>query len=147
MPTVAAADTTLVVPDASVLLKWVLQGDGEPDRDAALGLRAAWLDERCELIVPTLWLYEVGNVLGLKRPADADAFLHALADLGLQEAAPHGYLPAIVTLMRQRKVTFYDAAYHALAIHVGGTMVTADAAYVRRARAAGSVVLLADWRR
>lgn len=140
------ADPAIVVPDASVLLKWVLQADDEPDHDQAMALRESWLEGACELVVPTLWFYEVGNVLGRKRPATAAAMLDAIADLGLTEAAPHRYLTAIVTLMAERGVTFYDAAYHALAIDLDGVMVTADAAYARKARAAGHVTLLADWR-
>ncbi len=78
----------LLVPDASVLVKWALRSDDEPDHDCALALKA---------------------------------------------------------LMRTHKVTFYDAAYHALAMHVGGTMLTADDAYVRKAGRAGHVRRLADW--
>ena len=47
--------------------------------------------------------------------------------------------------MRDQAVTFYDAAYHALAISRGGTMVTADRRYVARAASAGHLALLADW--
>ena len=43
-------------------------------------------------------------------------------------------------------MTFYDAAYHGLAIARTGTLVTADAAYVRKTQAAGHVVLLSNWR-
>lgn len=135
----------VVVPDASVLLKWVLQSDEEPDRRQAQALKDAWLNESCDLVVPSLWSFEVGNVLGQKRPVAAEALLQAMVDLGLRESPPHGYLRAIVALMRQYRVTFYDAAYHALAIHLRGTMITADAAYVRKAGGAGQVALLRDW--
>jgi predicted nucleic acid-binding protein len=138
--------TTVLVPDASVLLKWVLRSDAEADGDRALEIKAAWLGGACDLIVPSLWLFEVGNVLGLKHPATAASWLQAMVDLGLREEAPHGYLPAIVGLMRHYKVTFYDAAYHALAIHCQGTMLTADRAYVRKTAGAGHVALLNDWR-
>jgi predicted nucleic acid-binding protein len=47
--------------------------------------------------------------------------------------------------MRQHDVTFYDAAYHALAIWRGGTMLTADRRYVTRVRASGSVALIDEW--
>ena len=137
---------TVVVPDASVLLKWVLQSEDEPDRDRALALKAAWLDEDCELVVPSLWVFEVGNVLGLKHPAAAGALLQAMLDLGIREEPPHGYIAAIVSLMRAHRVTFYDAAYHALAIRSRGTMLTADRAYVRKAGRAGHVALIDDWR-
>ena len=51
----------IVIPDASVLLKWVLPGDDEQDGDAALSLRAEAVSGSVELVVPQLWLYEVGN--------------------------------------------------------------------------------------
>jgi predicted nucleic acid-binding protein len=138
--------STVLVPDASVLLKWILRSDDEPDRDRALALKTAWLDDACELVVPSLWVFEVGNVLGLKHPATAAALLQAVLDLGIREEAPHGYSAAIVGLMREHKVTFYDAAYHALAIRYRGTMLTADRAYLKRAARAGHVTLLNEWR-
>jgi predicted nucleic acid-binding protein len=137
---------TVIVPDASVLLKWILRSDDEPDRDRALELKTAWLADACEVLVPSLWVCEVGNILGLKQPAAAAALLHAMIDLGIREEAPHGYAAAIVGLMRDHKVTFYDAAYHALAIRHRGTMLTADRAYVKKAGRAGHVVLLNEWR-
>jgi predicted nucleic acid-binding protein len=138
--------TNVLVPDASVLLKWVLRSADEPDRDRALALKAAWLEDACDLVVPSLWVFEVGNILGLKYPATAPSLLHAMVDLGLREEPPHGYLASILGLMRDCKVTFYDAAYHALALHLGGTMLTADRAYVRKTARAGHVTLLNDWR-
>ena len=42
----------LVVPDASVLLKWVLPSNDEPDADQALLLRNAILDEDVDALVP-----------------------------------------------------------------------------------------------
>ena len=136
----------VLVPDASVLLKWILRSDDEPDRNRALELKSAWLEDACELVVPSLWVFEVGNVLGLKHPAQAATLLQAMLDLGMREEAPHDYVAAILRLMRDHKVTFYDAAYHGLAIHLRGTMLTADRAYVKKAARAGHVALLNDWR-
>ena len=59
----------LFVPDASVLLKWALESEDEKDRDHAIGLKESWLSGVCQVLVPSLWVYEVGNILGLKRPA------------------------------------------------------------------------------
>ena len=136
----------VIVPDASVLLKWILRTEDEPDRDRALALKTAWLEDTCELLVPSLWVFEVGNVLGLKHPATAALLLQAMLDLGIREEGPHLCLAAIVSLMREYKVTFYDAAYHALAIRHRGTMLTADRAYVKKAGRAGHLTLLNDWR-
>ncbi|CUS32872.1 PIN domain-containing protein [Candidatus Nitrospira nitrificans] len=44
-----------------------------------------------------------------------------------------------------KHVTFYDSAYHVLAIRTKGLYMTADMAYVKRAKAKGHVVLLAEW--
>lgn len=43
-------------------------------------------------------------------------------------------------------VSFYDAAYHALAILNEGTFVTADIRYVKRVESPASVMALGDWR-
>ena len=135
----------VVVPDASVLLKWALRSDEEPHRDRALALKTAWLDGQCEVVVPTLWVYEVGNVLGLKEPKAADQLLAAMLDLGMAEVAPAAHQPTIFRLMRDHRVTFYDAAYHALAIDRDATMLTADAKYVQKAGRAGHVQPLGAW--
>jgi len=42
----------VVVPDASVLLKWVLESTDEEDRDAALEMREAWLSGTCTILLP-----------------------------------------------------------------------------------------------
>jgi len=135
-----------MVPDASVLLKWVLQSDGEDDRDRALELKAVWLAGSCEIVVPTLWAFEVGNVLGLKQPATAETLLRAMMDLRMPEETPAAYTTQIFRLMRDYHVTCYDAAYHGLAVLRGGTMLTADRRYVRKAARAGCLRLLDEWR-
>jgi predicted nucleic acid-binding protein len=137
-------DSAVIVPDASVLLKWTLSSN-EEDGDRALALRDAWLSGACEILVPSLWIYEVGNILGMKQAAAADTLLQAMNDLHMSEASPSTYASHVFGLMRRFKVTFYDAAYHALAIQQKGVMLTADAAYVRRTSRAGHVLLLKNW--
>ena len=53
----------IVVPDASVILKWVLPSADEPDLGLALALRDDIAGGRVRAVVPHLWLYEVGNTL------------------------------------------------------------------------------------
>jgi predicted nucleic acid-binding protein len=135
----------VVVPDASVILKWVLSAPDEEARDPALALRDTWLEGALDIVVPTLWIFEVGNVLGLKQPEKADVLLRAIVDLALPEEPAAAYSTGIFRLMRKHAATFYDAAYHALAIDRHGTMLTADRRYVTRCGAAGHVGLIADW--
>jgi predicted nucleic acid-binding protein len=138
--------TPVIVPDASVLLKWVLPSDEEPDVDKALLLRAAILDETVHALVPALWLYEVGNTVARRFPIHAAAWLSALVKFGLEEAPPSDvWLAKSLELTRRHDVSFYDAAYHALALVRRGYFVTADSKYITRAADSGSIIALTDW--
>lgn len=137
----------VVVPDASVVLKWLDRTPGEKDRDRADALLDAWLDGRLAIVLPSLWAYEVGNVLGRYEPARAGEFMEELLAYRFEEAQPTPELcRAALRLMNEYRVTFYDAAYHAVALQSGGTMVTADEAYCRKASGQGGVVLLREFR-
>ena len=132
----------IVVPDASVLLKWVLPTT-EGGRDSALQLRESATAGDVTLMVPPLWLYEVGNTLARRFPGQAAQLLDALVTFGLIErTATDAWRRQALTLTRDYGVTFYDAAYHALALVERGIFVTADSEYVQRTLAAGAVSLL-----
>lgn len=136
----------LVVPDASILLKWVLPSDDEPDADRALLLRTAIVDETVRALLPALWLYEVGNTVARKFPAQASAWLSALMKFGIEEAPPSNpWLVKALELVSRHNVTFYDAAYHSLALVHGGLFVTADSRYASRVAESGSVIALGEW--
>jgi predicted nucleic acid-binding protein len=138
--------TPVVVPDASVLLKWVLPSDGEPDTDKALLLRAAILEETVSARVPSLWLYEVGNTIARRFPDQAQTWLTALLKFGLQESPPsQAWIMKSLELTRRHDITFYDAAYHALALLHDGLFITADTKYVTCAGKSGGVIALSDW--
>ena len=132
------------VPDASVILKWVLRFK-EDSAEKALLLREAFLADKCRLVVPSLWFFEVGNVLGTKEPRLAQALLGALLELSLEEQDPDQILDLSFELMETLRVTFYDAAYHATAIRRNGTLITADDVYFRKAAPLGHVIRLRDW--
>lgn len=137
----------LLVPDASVLLKWLLPSELEPDAEKALLLRDAIADESVRAIVPSLWLYEVGNTVARRFPSHAEAWLSAMMRFGLEEVPPTPeWLTRTLDLTRQHDVSFHDAAYHALALMHGGLFVTADYRYAERVQASGSVIPLEDWR-
>jgi len=97
-------------------------------------------------LVPALWLYEVGNTLARRFPDEAARLLAALMKLELEELAPsRRWLEAVLKLTRGHGVTFYDAAYHAIAIMHKGDFVTADERYANRVVEMSSIVLLRDW--
>jgi hypothetical protein len=95
----------LVVPDASVVLKWVLPSDDEPHADKALLLRAAIQDESVHVLLPGLWLFEVGNTIARRFPTHASAWLSALMKFGLEEASPsEPWLARTLELTRRYEV-------------------------------------------
>jgi predicted nucleic acid-binding protein len=137
----------VVVPDASVLLKWVLPGKDEEETDQALRIRDAATRGELLLKAPSLWLYEVGNTLSRKFPRQCNNLLQTFLAFQLDEPTWNtALLEKCLFLTEQYKVTFYDAAYHGLALAEGGTFVTADRDYVKRTHSAGAVIALADWR-
>jgi predicted nucleic acid-binding protein len=135
----------VVVPDASVLLKWVLASEDEENRDRALELRERWLSGECAVVVPSLWLFEVGNIVGTKQPDLAGELMQILIDYRFEEEPASDFCLKALELMRKFNVTFYDASYHAVALTRGGVFVTADANYCRKTAAVGHSMKLADW--
>lgn len=137
----------IVVPDASVILKWVLEREDEPGYADAMKLQEALLAEEIEIRVPALWRYEVGNVLGLKKPGMATELMGALLAYEFDEVPLRTeYALAVLEHMRDvNGVTFYDSAYHVLALRTRGLYLTADRAYVKRAKRKGHVRLLSEW--
>jgi len=136
----------IVVPDASVLLKWVLASEDEPDADRALLLRSAIVHEHIRALVPALWLYEVGNTVARRFPTHAAQWLTAMMKFGLEEApSSERWLTTVLALTARYGATFYDAAYHAVALVYGGVFVTADTSYVTRVQKEGAIVSLSEW--
>ena len=134
-----------LVVDASVLIKWFIVDD-EGDRESAVQLRDAIAREHVTAVAPDLALYEVGNTLGRRIPEDAPLAMTALQRLPLSLCPPQpAEVEAGLALVRAHGVTFYDAIYHAMALHRAGRLLTADRRYLDRTAAAGSAVLPADW--
>lgn len=137
----------IVVPDASVILKWVLEKANEPGYTQALKLQDALLAEDIEIRMPTLWRYEVGNVLGMKKPKMAAELMSALLAYEFDEVPLRSEyaLDVLAHMEEVQGVTFYDSAYHVLAVRTKGLYLTADEKYLKRAKRKGHVELLDEW--
>lgn len=137
----------VLVPDASVILTWVLQREDEPAFHPASKILEGYLADSFEIRLPTLWRYEVGNVLGLKLPQRSSEVMEMLLDYHFpEEPLGREYCLEVLRLMRAvTGVTFYDTAYHSLAIRTAGLCVTADRDYVKRAKSHGHIVMVTDW--
>ena len=139
------AASSLFVLDASVILKWAFDSQDEPDGDKALELLHRWVAGTCDIILPKLWAFECGNVLGMKNPVHAKEIIEILIGYRFVECELTAALSFVaLQLMHDCKTTFYDAVYHAVAQQYGGTLITADAAYYRKACMKGRIMLLEE---
>jgi predicted nucleic acid-binding protein len=122
---------TVVVSDASVVVKWFHE-TGEEDVGPARALLDAYADERIALLVLDLTMYEVGNSL-LRGPAAASPDAVATVLDALSELCPRVSLePAerrlAAGLVTEHGLTYYDAAYAAVARSRGALLATFDRA-------------------
>ncbi len=137
----------VIVPDASVILKWVLNSSDEGDRDNAILLLNLWLDGNIEIVLPKLWSFEVGNVLMLNHHDIAEEVMEVFIGYGFSEFdMTYELCKETLGLMKKYNVTFYDAVYHAVAILKNGLLVTADDTYYRKVRESGNIIRLRDWK-
>ena len=134
----------LLVPDASVILKWVFKAnEDEPDAEAEGAVMQGWIEGKCEIVLPGLWRYEVGNVLGLKNPGMASEVMEALLDYRFSEAEMSAHVcRQAFAIMKKCGATFYDAAYHSIALVHDGIFVTVDEGYYKNAHKMGNIALL-----
>lgn len=135
-----------LVPDASIILKWALEREGEPDFQKAFKILQDFLEEKVRICLPGLWRYEVGNVLGRKQPQKAGEIFEVLLSYQFDEVLlDETYGRQVLDLMKRVKgVSFYDASYHVLAMREGGLFITADRSYYRRVAKEGSIGYLPE---
>ena len=137
---------SLFVVDASVAVKWMLP---EPLSREAMRLQSP----SDQLHAPSFFEIELANVLwkkvrqGFVTRAEADRLLSAVPGLPLTRHADASLVAAAFDLADRVGRTVYDCMYLALAIRLGGRMVTADDRFansVANTRWAASVVRLQD---
>jgi predicted nucleic acid-binding protein len=121
---------TEIVIDCSVSATWVLPGELSARAERLL---AQVLDGEIRLFVPTLWHYEILNLLRSavlrKRITEPEAkkALHLLSEIPMEVVDPalQGR-PAILEAALRHRLSAYDATYLALADSRGIGLVTAD---------------------
>jgi predicted nucleic acid-binding protein len=130
-----------------VIFKWVPQPEGEPDTGSALRILEAFLEEIIEIRVPSLWRYAVGNILAGKWPRTAREATEALLGYRFEEERLHSAycLETLRFAAEAKAISFYDAAYHGLAIRIDALFLTADRKDLVRARRTGNIRHVADW--
>ncbi len=126
------------VLDASVAACWAFQDEQHPRADAAFArIRTE------EAVVPSLWWFEVRNILVVNErrkritEADTNAFLRELARLRIQvDRDPEE--AAVLRLARSHRLSVFDASYLELARRERVPVATLDAQLAAAAIAEGT---------
>lgn len=139
------AHKTTYIADASVLLKWATEeSDGLME---AFQLRKDFENDIIDIIVPAHCFTEICNMLGREKMTEAISFISFLINSEITEHHLTFDVASIAFhLMKQyRGISFYDAHYHALAIHGRGVFLTADIRYFKKTYQEGRIMLLKDY--
>ena len=129
-----------IVLDSSVVAAWYIGAESSP---YALAVRAAVAVEGA--LVPSLWPYEVTNMLlvaerrGRISAADVPQALNALAALPIdvRPAMSRHAATGLARIASDYRLSAYDASYLDTAVRTGSSLATLDHALTRAARRAG----------
>lgn len=143
--------TKKVVLDSSVFSKLFLQED---DRKQAIDLILSLGEKEYQIIVPSLFLYEVLSVATMSTyPTELVNDLitqHQKINLKLIELDNKTIHKAIEITKEGHPnsgyPSFYDSTYHALAIQNSCQFITADKRHKAKAQQFGCITMLADWK-
>ncbi|MGC8466312.1 MAG: type II toxin-antitoxin system VapC family toxin [Acidimicrobiales bacterium] len=120
--------TSLLI-DTSVLLKW-FHSDGESEVLASRSIRDAARDGEIQTHVIDLGLYEVGNVLlrslGWNGTQVADQLEDLILICGVPLTMTARWLREAAEFGERYKLTYYDAAWGAVAASLGISLVSVD---------------------
>jgi predicted nucleic acid-binding protein len=115
--------------DASVAAKWF---NKEDFTDKAIAVRDAFVQGRIRLLAPAQMVYEVGNSVWKNNKEltaeDATTAIQALMDIEIELVPLSQELASsAMRIARDSSITFYDAAYIALADHFNAILISTDA--------------------
>ena len=139
-----------IVLDSCVFCKLFLQ---ENDRQQAIDLITALAENNYDVIVPSLFLYEVLSIAKISGFATSKAYELIVEFQKTQLQLVELDKPCIEKTLEICETghaksgfpSFYDASYHALAINNNCYFVTADKRHFNKTLQLGHIVLLSDW--
>jgi predicted nucleic acid-binding protein len=134
-----------LVIDTSVTMAWCFEDEATDGTDAILEMLV-----EDEAFVPSLWTFEVSNVLLVAErrsrinEAQASRFLDLLTQLPIRvDVSPVDAL-SLLSTGRHHGLTAYDAAYLALAERLGAPLATLDQRLARASHNAGVHLLIGN---
>lgn len=130
-----------IVVECSVMIAWALEAEATPVSRATLESLAT-----VTAVVPTLWSYEIANVVRMFERRrrftrrEADQFLTFIASLPIRidDGSTHRALADTLALARSYDLTVYDASYLELAMREGAPLATDDEALRLAAERSGT---------
>jgi len=134
----------MIVLDSSVILKWIF--DEEEAHEKAIKYRQMHMTGEEIVVVPSLFFYEIGNVLSTKaRLSDSEAadFFTTFYDFDFEIYNPgiEDFLSGIA-LSKRYRISLYDAVYVGLAGRLKCSFVTSDKRLFDRVKELKEVRLL-----
>ncbi len=137
----------IVVLDASVILKWLLE---DPAREAGTAMALAVLESvvrgEVEILQPAHWLAEVAAVSARLTPDTAVRDVEMLAAMQFPTTDDPIVMRRATELAVETSHHLFDTLYHAVALeHAEAVLVTADLRYYSKAQRYGTIVALHDW--
>ena len=131
------------VLDTSVTMAWLFEDEASRNTESLLDRLSTE-----EALVPTLWTYEVGNVLLMaerrKRITEAQGkrFANLLQSLPIRvsDPLPNPLWGNAVVVAREYGLSVYDGTYLDLAMQQGMPLATRDKALIKAARKAGVAI-------
>ena len=137
----------IVVLDASVILKWLLEDPArEADTEKASAVIESVVSGELEILQPVHWLAEVAAVIARLAPDDAIHDVGMLAALQFPTTDDLTVMRRATQLAVETSQHLADTLYHAVALeHAEALLVTADDRYYTKAKSYGTIVTLSEW--
>ncbi len=135
-----------VVVDASVTIKWIVPDrQGEQDLRQARALLDVIEHHGAAVLAPPHWSIEVMSVIARLSPAKIDRALTLLGEINPIIVRDYRSLRRAAQMSADLRHYLFDTLYHAVAMEMEATLVTADDAYFDKAKPLGSIMRLADF--
>lgn len=137
----------VLVVDTSVFIKWLIK-ETEGQKEAEK-LKEDFVSQKIKIVIPSICLWEINNYLGQKLEInEATAIFSVFLLYHFKEVRMDLKLASLAfRIMKSApKTSFYDASYHALALNVGGTYITADQKYYEQTKKWKNIRILNDYK-
>ena len=135
------------VLDASVALKWFfVDRADEPLVAPAIALLQRFYTGDDRFLCPPHFIAEMAAVLARETPDTANDSVNDLLTMTWETMADEVVYRRAIALAHTLDHHLFDTLYHAVALVHGATLVTADAKYLKKAKALGAIQWLGGCR-